>query len=317
MTRRSRASLTHVSLYILIVAACCGQPIAYAADDRQVLFTAANPEPACLPTLGMWEQHSHRKRQTDRFVSATFPNVPNFTCDLWCFESDGISFVSGKPLENGGIEMQHSWKGKDWHIVSTATPLPGCLDFVARLLSNAVGGNNKTLEYPSLNLCWQLRRAPDFASQPDPYPAFVKRCFIFTDKGRTFLDETRRLAIPARPSTAKENNPPWVQIYLPESAPADIRAEPNAWADYSPDRYRLPIIGAVSRDGKYLAAMATGAEGVMCQAWHDCMHNNGRWLPADDTANKTWHVRIYVMENAPDALLTRFTHDFPTVRPWE
>jgi hypothetical protein len=151
--------------------------------------------------------------------------------------------------------------------------------------------------YPTLNICWQLRRAPGFASKPDPYPEFVKRCFIYTDKGRTFLGETRRLPSPARPLTVKENNPPWVQMYLPKTAPSDIRAEPNSWADYSPDRYALPVIGVVSRNDKYLAAITTGAENMMCQAWHDCMHDNARWLPAEEGRAKTWHVRIYVMEN--------------------
>jgi hypothetical protein len=122
---------------------------------------------------------------------------------------------------------------------------------------------------------------------------------------------------PARPLTIKENNPPWVQMYLPKLAPTDIRAKPNEWADYSPDRYTLPIIGAVSRDGKYLSAMTAGAENMMCQAWHDCMHNNARWLPTDGETGKSWHVRIYVMQNDPDVLVARFKHDFPTVQPWE
>jgi hypothetical protein len=145
----------------------------------------------------------------------------------------------------------------------------------------------------------------------------VKRCFIFTEKGRIFLDQTRRLPIPARPLAVKENNPPWVQMYLPKSAPSDIRARSNEWADYSPDRYTLPVIGAVSRDGKYLTAMATGSKNMLCQAWHDCMHNNARWLLIEGEVGKTWHVRIYVMKNDPESLVARFERDFPRVQSWE
>jgi len=46
-------------------------------------------------------------------------------------------------------------------------------------------------QLPGLNLCFQLRNAESFCSRPDPYPEFVKRCFIFTDKVRTFLLQTR------------------------------------------------------------------------------------------------------------------------------
>ena len=235
----------------------------------------------------MWEEYSQRKKQTDRFVSAKFPNVADFTCDLWCYESDGVTFEHGQPLDNGGVEMRHAWAGENWEIVSTVTPLPGCLDFVARLEPTKDHQNGPPNQYPQLNICWQLRRAAGFASKPDPYPEFVKRCFIFTEKGRTFLNDTKRLPSPARPLSVKENNPPWVQMYLPESAPADMRVKPNEWADYSPDRYTLPVIGAISRDGKYLTAMATGSQNLMCQAWHDCMHNNARWLQAHEGAVKT------------------------------
>ena len=79
----------------------------------------------------------------------------------------------------------------------------------------------------------------------------------------------------------------------------------------------MPVIGVVSRDGKYLTAMASGAESMVCQAWHDCMHNNARWLPAANGNGHEWRVRIYAMENDPEALLTRFHEDFPEIAPWE
>jgi hypothetical protein len=45
------------------------------------------------------------------------------------------------------------------------------------------------------------------------------------------------------------------------------------------------------------------------------MHNNPPWLPADAPAHsRTWRVKIYVMENDPDALLARAAKDFPGLR---
>ena len=167
----------------------------------------------------------------------------------------------------------------------------------------------------SLNLCWQLRRAPAFASKPDPYPQFIKRCFIFTQNGVVFLDKTSRRPIPVRQADDMYNNPPWVQMYvgLWQDVP---RTNPKAWADYSPDRYAATVIGAVSRDRKHLAALANDSADTMCQAWHDCMHNNPQWLPVHSPPDKrVWRLKMYVMENDPEALMARVIKDFPNARP--
>ena len=105
-------------------------------------------------------------------------------------------------------------------------------------------------------------------------------------------------------------------MYLPHSAPADLRARPDGWAAYSPDRYTLPIIGAVSRDRRYLAALATAAEVTLSQAWHDCMHNNARWATAPGDSEKTWRIRLYVLDNDDEALVAKFRRDFPAIAPW-
>jgi hypothetical protein len=99
----------------------------------------------------------------------------------------------------------------------------------------------------------------------------------------------------------------WQQV--PQAGPTD-------WSDTSPDRYTTPIIGVVSRDGKYLAALANGSAGLMCQAWHDCEHNNPPWVPADaPVADRRWRVKVYVMANDPAALLERVVKDSPTAKP--
>ena len=288
-----------------------------AADDRQILTAKSNPKPEALPTLGVWQEHVKKKNQYYTNLSVRFPNVPDFTCDLWCFESPGIEFQSARELKEGRVELRHSWEGHDQEIVTTATPYRGSVEIVSRLAPARNDAAGEPSEYPPLNICWQLRRAPEFASEPDPYPEFVRRCFIFTDRGQTFLLDTVRRPIPVKPITHKRNNPPWVQMYAPHAAPAELRSGPSGWADYSSDRFTVPVIGAISRDRKYLTAMASGSQAMVCQAWHDCMHNNARWLPAADGSGKEWRVRIYAMENDPAALLAQFHSDFPTVQPWE
>lgn len=274
--------------------------------SKKIILEPLDSNPGVLPALGVWCTED----ASQTFVSSSFPEPAGFTCDTWCYESKGIDFVSAQAMEQGKIQMRHSWCGHDAQIVTIVTPRLGMVEFLAYLEGNSSGEPVAAIEYPPLNACWQLRNAPAFASKPDPYPEFIKRCFIFTDRGLTFLHETERFRIPVRPPDHTYNNPPWVQMYLPIWERLR-RAGPDSWADYSTTRYIYPVIGAISRDGKYLTALANESSSTMCQAWHDCMHNNPNWLPARSGAGKIWRLGIYVLRNDPDELLRRVASDFP------
>ncbi len=279
------------------------------------LVIANNPQPAQLPTLGVRESKEFGPKSLT-MVWASFPNVPNFRCESWCYESE-VDFDRATALDGGRIELRHRIPNTSAILVTVVTPEPGAVEFVARAVLDptSVPGSKLPQNILTPNMCWQLRRAPDFASKPDPYPDFVKRCFIFTSKGRTFLDHTVRHKIPVRSADDPYNNPPWVQMYVGTWQAVPI-AGTNAWADYSLDQFTTPVIGAVSRDGKYLAAMANDSAWTMAQAWHDCMHNNPNWQPADaPPEQRAWRLKIYAMENNPDALLQRVLKDFPLARP--
>ncbi|UCH35659.1 MAG: hypothetical protein JSV65_04725, partial [Armatimonadota bacterium] len=272
MTGRGPCCCAFIVASALAVAAFVAVGAGEEGENAKVIVTADNPDPQRLPTLGVWE------RDTLLLVSATFPNVPDFTCDSWCYESP-VDYVEARALDGGRIELRHRLREQpSAFLVTTVTPEPGAVEFVARVEPEAGSAAELTGNLLAPNLCWQLIRAPGFASKPDPYPEFVKRCFIFTEKGRAFLHETVRRKIPCREPEDVYNNPPWVQMYAPvgEAVP---EVGPTSWADYSTDQYMVPIIGAVSRDGKYLAALVNDSATVVCQAWHDCMHNNPAWLP--------------------------------------
>lgn len=280
---------------------------AFEKENTDVIVTSNNPEPQILPTLGVWQN------QGLTLVSAAFPNIPDFICDSWCYESE-VDFIGAVAMDRGKIELRHRDKKNPQAIVVTVvTPEPGSVEFEARMEVDKE--NYPDAEVPEnptwLNLCWQLRRAPSFASKPEPYPEFVKRCFIFTPKGMTFLNNTVRKNIPCRPPDHQYNNPPWVQMYvgtwqkIPEVGP-------QSWADYSTDRYITTVIGAVSRDKKYLTAIANDSATAMCQAWHDCMHNNPQWLPINaPIMEQRWRLKIYAMDNDAKGLLERVGKDFP------
>ena len=70
----------------------------------------------------------------------------------------------------------------------------------------------------------------------------------------------------------------------------------------------LTIVGLVG-------VAATAQLPMMCPAWHDCMHNNPLWLPANTPpTEQVWRLRIYARENDPDALLARVAQDFPNAK---
>jgi hypothetical protein len=300
---------------LLIVALLAGLlPAAYSEEEGPDIIPVAvaeNPQPDVLPSIRvvrekLWGQYYP-------MVSTSFPNVPDFTCDSWCFEGS-VDFLDARPLEGGRVEMRHRDQANPQAlVVTTITPRPGAVEVEARMELNGVGYPNSVLtgEPSSLNLCWQLRHAPGFASRPDPYPNFVRRCFLFTDRGLIFLGDTERAKIPVQPPDHEYNTPPWVQSYVSADRYVPV-TPPQSWAGYSPDRYLTPVFGTVSRDGKYLAAIANDSADSMSQAWHDCMHNNAKWLPEGAPAcDRRWRVVIYAMDNDPKALLERVAVDFP------
>lgn len=301
-------AVSYAALSVVVAAAQGKEPI-------NVTATATNPDPKTLPTLSVWQDDKFSPGKVLTMVRATFPNVPDFTCESWCYES-ALTFLDARALEAGKLELRHRLNdAAQVLLVTTVTPEAEAIEFVARMELEKEGVGALPANPPFVNLCWQLRRAPGFASAADPYPEFIKRCFLFTEKGLTFLDKTTRRKIPCRPAEDQYNNPPWVQMYvgtwqqIPE-------AGPTSWADYSPNRYTTPVIGAVSRDGKYVAAIANGSASMMAQAWHDCMHNNPPWLPADALpAARRWRVKVYVMKNDPESLLARVVKDFPGAKP--
>jgi sialidase-1 len=279
--------------------------------DVVPIAQAVNPKPDELPSLRVVKEKLWGKHFP--MLSMTFPNVPAFQCDAWCYEAD-VEFLDARQLDGGAVEFRHRDKQHPQALViTTATPKPGSVEIIARVELDAENHVGEPLPDapPGLNLCWQLRHSKDFASADGKYPEFVKRCFIFTDRGRTFLLDTKRTKIPVQAADHEYNNPPWVQSYIIASKIVPVTPT-TSWAGYSPDRYLTPVIGTVSRDGKYLTAIANDSTESMAQAWHDCMHSNPDWLPADaPIGDKRWRLVVYAMENDPKKLLERVAQDFP------
>lgn len=262
-------------------------------------------------------------------VRATFADVPGFACEMWCYESspdfevwedgeqvrrDTFTLLESRELQQGGLQMRHR-VGRLPHvlIVTAFTPQPGAVEIVAHAEVDRDRYPDAKLpdRLPVPNLCYQLAHAEGFHRGEHVYSDFIKRCFIFTKDGRTFLDDTVRRTTLYRPLDHPINNPPIAQLYTGTWRRVP-RMATNFGAGHSPDRFVIPVIGVVSRDGKYLAAVANDSAGFMWQAYIHCVHNNPNWMPANKPpAQRRWRMKVYVMHNDSDALLARVAKDFP------
>ena len=126
---------------------------------------------------------------------------------------------------------------------------------------------------------------------------YINKSFIFTDRGLTLLDKTRR---------TEEAIYRGGQVYVPKGINLeDVNPRP-----ISPDQPVNGLIGCVSADDRYLLAMAWDQTQELFQGVIVCLHNDPRvgGLKAGET--KKLHGKIYFMKNDPEALLKRYKRDF-------
>jgi len=127
---------------------------------------------------------------------------------------------------------------------------------------------------------------------------YITKSFVFTDRGLTMLDKTRR---------TEEAIYHGGQVY----APKGINLEDVNPRPLSPDQPVSDLIGCFSADAQHLLAMAWDQTQELFQGVIVCLHNDPRVgrLKAGET--KKLHGKIYFMKNDPEALLRRYKRDFP------
>jgi hypothetical protein len=207
--------------------------------------------------------------------------------------------------------------------VTTITGEPGAVDVLARLELDLTT-DARALKLPEKigipNMCVGFAKGTNFvgggslpgnSESPENYANWISRCFIFTDKGLTFLDKTNRPKTNEVPENDIRNTPgAWSMHYIGVWQ----KPGPQWWPNTSADRYVIPVVGAVSNDRKYLTALVSATSTYVAQAWHTCLHQAPQWEPADaPLLKRTWRTRLYAMENNPEALLERVKKDFPGI----
>ena len=127
---------------------------------------------------------------------------------------------------------------------------------------------------------------------------YIVKSFIFTERGLTTLDKTRR---------TEEAVYPGGQVYVPKRInPDDVNPRP-----ISLDQPVNGLIGCFSRDDKYLLAMAWDKTQELFQGVIVCLHNDPRVGGLKPGETKMLRGKVYFMRNDPEALLKRYHRDFP------
>lgn len=288
---------------------------------EHVIATAMNPDPDVYPTI-----HLRLHSREIAFCTVLYPGVPGYRADGCLYEpSDGflwLNFIGVRLPADNVLQVLHRVRDNPSLIhVTTLTAKPGKVELVASLEIDS-SASTKNANLPKTlgltpNLCWGWSGASNFAGggnrenseRKENYINWISRCFIFTEKGRTFLSDTERRMTAEVPKDDPRNNPVRPQHYI------------GVWQDYktkaphpntSPDRYIFPLIGAVSNDGKFFTAIASPTSRYVAQAWHTCLHHIPTWEGSDGPLmDQTWRVNLYLGEDDPQQLLEQAKKDFP------
>lgn len=127
---------------------------------------------------------------------------------------------------------------------------------------------------------------------------YTARSFVFTDRGQTWLANTRRTE-DALYRGGQVFLPPWI-------SPADANPRP-----ISLDRVTNGLIGCVSADNRWILALASDWTFELFEGVYVCLHSDpwiGGLQPGE---SRKIRQRLYVIPNDPDTLLRRYRQDFP------
>lgn len=127
---------------------------------------------------------------------------------------------------------------------------------------------------------------------------YTARSFIFTERGLTTLDKTRR---------TEDALYRGGQVYVP----ADINLNDANPRPICRDQPTNGLIGCFSLDGKMLLATASDSTHELFEGVYVCLHSDPHVGGLAAGESKTIRAKIYIVPNDVEQLLTRYRHDFP------
>jgi hypothetical protein len=225
-------------------------------------------------------------------------------CELWCYEAGPFQYGRGSKSGDGSVVFIHT-SGK---MTATTTFTP---NGESRVLMDVLvqGPMEELKKVVYMGPCMQLWHSEKFKRE-DSLVDFARRCFLYTMRGPVGMLDTARGPMKGFKPDAPENNPPYTQWYVPIGRvhPGDI------WAfGASGDRPLYGIVGVVSRDDRWVAAIGCARTRTLGQGWHDCIHYVPEMQAYVDERRSQLLQRttLYVMLNDKRSLLESFQRDFP------
>jgi len=223
---------------------------------------------------------------------------------LHCFESAPFRNGTAEKRPDGSVVF--SYTAGEMKCVTTFAPKVG-----GRVEMNVVasGPLEELKKIKFIDGCMQHWESPAFRRR-GALTEFAERAFIYTMRGPASLLDTPRGNQKAFAADSPWNNPPGTQWYVHPSAqhPGDV------WGfGTCGDRPVIGLIGAVSRDGKWLTAIGRPYNLSIGQGWHDCLHCGGhtRWYLNEKESIIRQRTMLYVMPNDKEALAAARLADFP------
>lgn len=268
--------------------------VALAAALVLPLLHAAGPEAAPIPLRIGWR---------DNMLTVYSPRIPTGKLQIWYLEAFCRRRSTNRKWEKTVIPFKTrllSAAPDGRRIRLTSIVKPGVVVTHDISVQNGAVDFRLTLTNPTshdVDIEWAQPciRVKSFTGLGQA--EYIRKCFLFTKDGLVTLDKTHR-TVEARYHGG--------QVYVPAGIDRrDVNPRP-----LSPDVPVNGLIGCYSKDNKLLLAMAWDHVQELFQGVIVCIHSDFHIGGLKAAETKKLHGRLYIMENNPGKLLTRYHRDF-------
>ena len=268
-----------------------------------VVFLSSCAEPKARPLLDADPDQNIKLDYNSRMLSVTHPLLGDKPLKIDCMEAYCRKGSTHRRWDKTIIPQQNKVLSKSPHEIKVKTSLAAGVEVTHRF---AVVADEILFEATFTNLTdkpvdleWMQPciRVGDFTGlDQDEY---IRKCFIFTQKGLTRLNKTNR---------TEEAIYRGGQVYVPAGIDRnDVNPRP-----LSPDVPANKLIGCFSADGKALLATAWTDVQELFQGVIVCIHADPRIGGLAPHQIKNVWGKLYVIPNDIDELLRRYHRDFKT-----
>jgi len=306
-TERARAATWRVSMRVrrnsVAVFFLAGAVAMLASGESGMSGGDPMSERSAKPEVSLDFEYFPRGDETALRLLASRPEI-GLAFKFHCFEAGPFHEGTAQKRPDGSVVF--AYESGEMKCVTTFTPKVGGR---VEMDLEVTGPLDELKKIRFIDGCLQHWESPAFRRR-GALVEFAERAFIYTMRGPVSLLDTPRGAQKGFAADSSWNTPPCTQWYVEHGSqhPGDV------WAfGTCGDRPVVGLIGAVSRDGKWLTAVGRPYNLSIGQGWHDCLHCGGhtRWYLDEAAGRIHQKTMLYVMPNDKEALLRAYFADFP------